>query len=349
LIEKNYPPRLPDWISTGGDNFEVVIASEALYIRNLVGSPFPDRLKVDDLKKTRRQFVDATGELFSDYRFWETDALDGAERKYLTERMSAPSELLKRSRGTGLFLTENEASWLCLNTTDYLRFRFAIAGSNIETAYRNARNIEEELQQCLPFAYSDRYGFLTAKPAECGTGLMLRFLVHIPGVIFSNGFRNLRESLLKTGSVLRSVADEAMSSDGHLFVIQTAHTLGIDEEEILTSAQNMIEGLIEKEYEARDSLMTQARYQIEDRILRGIGVLTHARMIACQEGYALANALRLGAAEGILNDTIDVMSATELFVVGQPAHLKVITGEGNRVIMDTHRADLFREYLNTEV
>lgn len=348
MIKKVYPPRLPEWLSNGGEGFEVVLSSEALYIRNLEDRSFPGVLTEDERDISRRQLVEALSEILKGYRFWKTDILRDTQRGYLIERMSAPSELKSRPQGTGLFISGDEGSWVSLNTIDHLRFSVSVGGKDIETAYRSARQLEEEFEQVLPFAYSERYGFLTSRPAECGTGLILSFLVHIPGVIFSNGFQKLRDSLLKSGCVLKPLEDEEISSEGHIFIVHTVRSLGVDEEELLETATDTVDHLSEMEFEARDSLMSRARFQVEDKIMRGLGVLTHARMIAKQEGYALANALRLGSCEGMLQQTIDILSATELYLIGQPAHLEAVTSESTKAGLDRSRAEVFRSYLKYE-
>jgi len=345
LIESIYPPKLPEWLSSGGEDFEVVLASEAVYVRNIDGKAFPNRLNEMELKDFRRSLVGNIEKTLRGFKLWETDILRSEDRRFFVERFSAPVEILERPIGAALFLSEDESKWLGVNTSDHLQFRVAKGGSDIETAYRNARIIEESLENEVPFAYSPRYGFLTSRPTECGTALVLRFYVHIPGVIFTDGFINLRDKLLKSGTVLRPLPDESLSSEGHIFIVHTAHTLGIDEEELLESAQEMLDEIIQMEYEARADIMSKARSQIENKIMRGIGVLTHARIIAKREGYALANALRLGAAESIIGDAIDILSATELYFVGQPVHLARLTGEGDELTADTNRAELFRSYL----
>ena len=323
MIEETFPPALPAWITSGGDDFEVVLSTEAIYVRNLADRAFPNMLSRDDLATTRRQMTELLGNALYSYRYIDTERLTNNDIEYLVERYSATEDLLRRKQGTAIFIDKDEANWVCLNTSDHIRFRFAIGGSDVETVYRKARSMEETFEESLPFAFSERFGFLTSRPTECGTGLFIRFRLHIPGTLFSNNLSTLKNLLLKTGSSLKPESNLGISSDGHLFTIQTAHTLGVDEEDILRTSQKMIDGIISMEYEARENLMSKAKYQIEDKILRGIGILTHARMIAEQEGYALANALRLGAAEGITTETLDLMGATEFYLIGKPAHLEV--------------------------
>ncbi len=329
----------------GGENFEVVLGSEALYVRNVVGKNFPSRLDDMELKNLRHHLITSLKDPLYDFKLWETDVLRNEDLGFLIERFSAPHEIQRYNKGSALFLSEDESRWVCLNIIDHLRFRVAKGGSDIEACYRNARLMEERFEKSLPFAYSERFGFLTSRPTECGTALVLRFYVHIPGVIFSNGFFKLRDKLSKAGTVLQPLQDESMSTEGHVFIVHTAHSLGVDEEEVLAAAQDMLDEIVEMEYEARAELVSKARFQIEDKIMRGIGVLTHAKMIAKKEGYALANALRLGAAEKIIGDTIDIMSATELYFVGQSIHLARLTGGGDGILADSNRADLFRSYL----
>ena len=344
MIENIYPPKLPDWLSSGGDDFEVVIASEACYFRNIADKAFPNRLDEMELKNFRRSLISGVEKPLRGLKLWETDTHRAEDRRFLVERFSAPKELIDYPHGTALFLSEDESKWLSMNVIDHLRFRIAVGGADIETAYRRARSMEEEFEEELPFAYSERYGFLTARPTDCGTGLLLKFLVHIPGVIFTDGFLNLRDKLQKSGTILRPLPDESMSAEGHVFIVHTAHSLGNDEEELLAGAQEVIDEIIEMEYDARAEIMSKARGQIENKILRGIGVITHARMIAKEEGFALSSALRLGAIESIITD-IDALSATELYFVNQPVHLARLVGEGDEFIENTNRAELFRSYL----
>jgi protein arginine kinase len=348
LIAKTYPPKLPEWLSRGGNNFEIVIASEALYVRNISKALFPVKLNEEELKVSRKRIIEKIGPTISDMKFWDIDTITSKDKDYLVERFSAPQEIIRKSKGGGLFLSDDESSFVAINTTDALRFRVISAGDQIEKSYRKARVLEEKFGEQLPFTYSDRYGFLSSRPTECGTGLILRFLAHIPGIVFSNNFVNLRDALLKTGTTIRPLPDEAMSGEGHIFSLNTSRSLGVDEEELLANAKEAASVIVQLESEARDMLIARAKLRVEDKIMRGIGVLSYAKMIAKQEGYALANAIRLGVCEGIFKDEIDLIGATELFIVGQTEHLRKITGGGDPLELDIHRAELFRDYVKTE-
>jgi len=348
LIDQIFPPALPLWMASGGNNFEVVLSSEAFYVRNLRDRPFPDTLSKEDLRTTSRQLVETLGDIIPDYRFFETEKFDKQDIDYLLERQSIDETIDNRKTGTGLFIQDDESSWITINTSDNLRFRFASAGSDVETVYRKARSFVEELEKNLPFAYSDRFGFLTSHPTECGTGLFIRFNVHIPGLIFSDNKSALRDSLLKSGSMIKPQFNQSVSTDGHVYIVQTSHTLGVDEETILEQAEDVISGIVEMEFQARDELMEKAKIQIEDKIMRGIGIIANARMIVEAEGYALANALRLGASEGLTSETLDLLSATELHQLGKPAHIVACGSPNIKIDMDISRAELFRNTLKFE-
>jgi len=63
LIEKVYPPVLPNWLKRGGKNFEVVLASGALYVRNLSDIPFPNRLSKEKLRTSCKQLTESFADL----------------------------------------------------------------------------------------------------------------------------------------------------------------------------------------------------------------------------------------------------------------------------------------------
>jgi len=349
LIEKAYPPSLPGWIAAGGENYEVVIGSTALYVRNLAEELFPNRLTDKERVRLRTLLLENIGDIFANYRFWESEKIDKLDEQYLKERISIPWSFSSLNRGAGVFISDDESRVISLNSSDHLRFRVGTGGCDIESAYRVARGIEELLEEKLPFAYSKRFGFLTSHPRECGTGMKLRVYIHIPGLIFAGMLNKFRERVLKEGFVLKPMLDNALTAEGHLFLLETAHTLGINEEELLESCEEVIEYVVDLEIQSRKDLLEKAHFQIEDKILRGYGVLTHARMISKEEGNALASAFRLGIFENLLEGQLDKDLVTELFFVGQPAHIKkLLNPEATRIECDTKRAEVFRSYLTRE-
>ena len=92
--------------------------------------------------------------------------------------------------------------------------------------------------------------------------------------------------------------------------------------------------------------MSSASDQIEDKVWRSYGILTHARALTSSEVMNMLSALRLGLSLGII-DKFDYRELNELMIITQPAHLQKYMGkEMDNVERDIVRADLIRQRFN---
>ena len=110
----------------------------------------------------------------------------------------------------------------------------------------------------------------------------------------------------------------------------------------------MIPPLIAYEHQARQALLQQRKSQLDDKIFRAWGILTHARTIGTEEVLTLLSHLRLGVNLGRMN-LVDVRTINELFILTQPAHLQKRIGK----VMETPdrreaRATTIRQRLGFE-
>ena len=79
--------------------------------------------------------------------------------------------------------------------------------------------------------------------------------------------------------------------------------------------------MIERELQAREALVQQARDKLEDAVCRAVGLLAMARRIDSLEAVALLSRIRLGIGQqwGI---RLDHPQLSRLFVDIQPSHLQ---------------------------
>ena len=83
--------------------------------------------------------------------------------------------------------------------------------------------------------------------------------------------------------------------------------------------------IISYEQQARHALLQQRPTQLDDKIWRAWGALTHARVMGAEEVLSHLNHLRLGVNLGRI-DCVDIPTINELFLQTQPAHLQRIVG-----------------------
>jgi len=201
--------------------------------------------------------------------------------------------------------------------------------------------LDERLNSVLPFAYHERYGFLTACPTNVGTGMRASILIHLPGVVLTKEIDRVLRGVLQLGLAVRGTYGEGTETKGHLFQISNQRTLGQSEEEIVQTLESMARQLIRYERDARSYLASKMNLYVEDKVFRALGILKYARRLTSEETLNLLSALRLGV-ERLSN--MDVAGLNRLMILTRPANLQLYFGEElTPEERDRKRAELVRQ------
>jgi protein arginine kinase len=122
-------------------------------------------------------------------------------------------------------------------------------------------------------------------------------------------------------------------------------TLGRPASRILEQLERVTARLEEFEVNARQTLLRDARAQVEDKVFRALGILKHARMLTSQEFLNMASAARMGVGMGLLSG-LDARLLNELMVLTKPAHLQQRAGRQlESAERDRIRAEMVRSRL----
>jgi protein arginine kinase len=170
-------------------------------------------------------------------------------------------------------------------------------------------------------------------------------MLHLPALIILNRLNELLKSISNKGYAVRGFYGEGTDFQGNLFQISNQTTLGLSEMEIIEKLNNVVGNLINKEQEAREELMINAKKKIEDQVMRSYGILTNASIISTTEAVNLLSNIRFGIEMGILvkigYDTIN-----RLMTIIQPGYLQLIKGKNmNQLERGEARAELVKELL----
>lgn len=131
-------------------------------------------------------------------------------------------------------------------------------------------------------------------------------------------------------------------AQGDLFLLANLATFGLSEEEILFHVRHTALDIIGRERQARETLMQQEHRQVEDRVMRALGIARTARLLSFGEAASLLSSLRLGVDVGLLSG-LTFAQLTELLFGSQSAHLRVRLGQDcDEGTLNMERADLFR-------
>ncbi len=341
-----------EWLRGTGPDSDVVISSRVRLARNLGGFPFVNRAtkrQRSAILERCREFV-TSSRLADGVKWIELTESTPIDRQWLVERHVISRQHAQDNRETprGVAIDADETFAIMVNEEDHLRIQVLRSGMQLGEAFNHINRIDDELEERLDFAYSRKYGYLTACPTNVGTGIRVSVMLHLPALKLTGEIDKVRRAARDMHLAVRGMFGEGSEALGDFYQISNQTTLGKSEPEILSDFQHtVVPQIVAYEKQARQALATHRPAHLDDKIWRAWAILTHARVISAEETLALLSHLRLGANLGRI-DTVDVRVLNELLLLTQPAHLQKIVGaEMDPQQRRQARADLLRRRLGT--
>ncbi len=316
------------WLSGADDEDGMVISCRARLARNLASVPFAQRSSDEQQEGVIDRVLTAarTSSQMSHGIFYKMNALQNSDRRLLVERHLVSPALANSKGPRGVLFNPDELLSVMINEEDHLRLQAILPGLQTTEAWKQIDGLDDELGVGLDYACSDELGFLTACPTNTGTGLRVSVLIHLPALALTDDMQRVTRGLTHMSFTVRGVYGEGTNAAGNLFQVSNQTTLGKSEEQIVESLTKVTRELIEWERNAQETLLGDARSQIEDKVWRAYGILSHARVLSSQEFMNLLSALRLGRTLSIVDD-ISSKFMNHLMIETQPSHLESHAGE----------------------
>ncbi|MCB9840160.1 MAG: protein arginine kinase [Phycisphaeraceae bacterium] len=369
----NTPDRPTEWLRAEGPDSDVVLSSRVRLARNLVGFPFvhrcsrEDRLALMGMIRRRLEAADHPTNLPTDkpgaYAWVPIHELAPTERTLLVERHLISTNLAKGWSLHGaktakpppdaadlpraLAHSPDERLAIMVNEEDHLRIQSIASGLALDQAADAADRIDDFLEAALDFAYSPRFGYLTACPTNVGTGIRCSVMLHLPALRLSGEIDKVKRAASDMTLAVRGFYGEGSDAIADLFQISNQTTLGKTERVIQHElAREIIPRVIEYERTERRKLLERKPRVVEDQAWRALGLLRNARLLSTEEALSALSAVRLGVVAGVFAGEVTLAQLNHLLLIAQPAHLQAIAGrpidpERARAV----RADLLRERL----
>ncbi len=338
-----------EWLKGEGPNADIVMSSRVRVARNIKGYPFfhwagkkEKETVLSIIKSALEKSKHMKGALFV-----KMATLNDIDKQFLVERHLMSREHAVTDGSKALVVDGKEIISVMINEEDHLRAHAIQASFNLMETWRVLNALDTELENKLEYAYSDRWGYLTACPTNIGTGLRASVMLHLPALVITNQIGRVLQAITKLGVVARGFYGEGTQAIGNFFQISNQVTLGHSEEDIIDNIENLIRQVIGREKSARDYLLARNKATVYDRIWRAHGTLKSARIITSDETTRLLSLIRLGVDMKVVTD-IDRKTLNELFILTQPAHLQKLEGKKlSSAERDVKRADLIRAKLKS--
>lgn len=328
-----------EWLKGTGPEGDVVISSRVRLARNLRRFPFLTvaspavRAEIERFVRPRLENAKLPRRL----AYWSLEDLSPVERLLLMERHLISRELAQGEGDRGVAVGPDEAISIMVNEEDHLRLQVIRSGLQLDEAYEEIDRMDTALEGSLNFAFSPRFGYLTACPTNVGTGLRISVMLHLPAAVLSKQMDKVLQSLQRLNYTVRGFYGEGTSPLGDFYQVSNQITLGKSERDIIAEMKKVVPEILKFERAWRQQLLGSEPKRLEDRVWRAYGILKNARRITSEEATELLSALRLGVILNVVTG-IPLKLVNELFVFTQPGHLQKV----ERKILEPDERDVVR-------
>jgi protein arginine kinase len=311
------------WVSQDGPFCDVVMSCRARLARNIDGYPFINHASTAQhhelLHLARTVLLSAdvgTGLIWVDLHQASEE-----DRKLLVERHLISKNLAEGEIERGVAISDDESLSIMVNEEDHLRMQALASGLRLDEVYDRINRVDDAIENKLDYAFSRRWGYLTACPTNVGTGIRFSVMMHLPALKITNEIERVRRSAKDLHLAVRGYYGEGSESAGDFYQISNQVTLGRAEEDLLAELQErIIPRIIEYEHQARRLLVERNETLLDDRTQRALAILRSARLLGAEEAMKLLSRVRLAVHLGRLPD-VDSGVVNALFLQIQPAHL----------------------------
>ena len=334
------------WYLQSGKESDVVISSRVRLSRNIKGIPFTTRAKASDLKRVFDLMKEATLSLGYGLNFIALKDMDDLTRNALAEKHIISMELAKSQNPyAAILINDDENICIEINEEDHIKLQVFSSGLDLENLMNLAIEIDQKLEEIIPYSFNEKYGYLTACPTNVGTGLKASVLVHLKALSMTGNARKVLNAINGLGMNVRGLYGEGTKVEGDMYQISNNQTIGITEKEIIKNLNLITQKIIKQEKYARKYL-AQKEIELQDMVYRDFGVLSNARRISEEEIKDLLSSVKLGCDLGIISE-VDDKKILELMLYTKDANLQKRVGKKlNSYEREIERANVVKQILN---
>ncbi len=290
--------------------------------RNLSQYHFPSKMNeaesISSLDALKNALLNLP-EMANGYALKKQD-LKPLDKELLLEHFLFAGAFPETFNGSALFLDPAVAILSTVNMGNHLEFRVLDTKGDLEGAWNLISKMENSLSNHFEFAFSPKFGYLTANPRDCGTALSVLAFLHLPALIQTGKLQELWTKQNDESLSLTGISGNPEELIGDMVILQNNFSLGVSEDTIVRSVQNMANKLTASEKKARAVLKKEAPPAIKDKISKAYGLLVHSYQLEAAEALNLLSLIRLGLDLGWIS-AIQENKLNELFFKARRGHL----------------------------
>jgi len=316
------PKALLDTTPWNPEEQAIWIASSLILRRNLARYNFPSKLQgpeVDQVLQTLKNALEQLPELENPH-FYSKKDMSNINRELIFEHFLFLKGF-QEAPNDSCFVIDDKGSFLALiNTSNHLEMHALNLTNQWEDTWNRLTQFENQIGKNHDFAFSPKFGYLTADPAQCGTGLSVCAYLHLPALIHSGQLESAIANTDDDELLFMGLSGNLEELSGDLIIVQNNFCIGMSEEAILHAIQTAATKLIGAEKTMRAHLQKEPNTEIKDLISKAFGLIVHSHQLETKEALDLLSLMKLGLALGYISGISD-QKLNELFFKCRRGHL----------------------------
>lgn len=294
------------------------LASTVRICRNLEKFKFPHKLEAEKkshiVQLASKAALQSSG--FVKPYLLKAEEITPAEKEFLIEHFLLFEGFQEARLGSAFALDSTGETIILFNIRDHLQIQCTDCTGDIEKAWAKVVGIENQIAETVNFAFSQKFGYLTADPQHCGTGLLVSAFLHVPALIHMHHLEKDKiEGIMTTG--IQGSPDELV---GDILMIRNIQTLGTSEETIISNIRNAILRIVVAEKDLRSEIKATQNIRLKDLTARAIGLIKHSYQLDAQEALNALSFLKLGIELGWVKG-LSLEEINTLFFDSRRSHL----------------------------
>ncbi len=281
-----------------------IVSSRVRILRNLDHYVFPSRLSpresADLIHKVENGLTDLGDINGRKFRFRMLEDISDLERGSFRERHVINAAVDEKKSPVGLIISEDEECGIVICGTDHIRIQLTEPGLCLDELWEECNSIDDLIDSRFPYAYDEKYGYLTSFPTNAGTGLRAAVVLHLPGLSKGRNFQSLTSEMARFGGSVRGVLGEGSENYGSFYEVSNQKTLGVSETEILDLVNRLALQILSQERQVRKLALTNRRMDCEDEAYRAYGILKYARTLTLKDAMINISQLMQGLEDDII-------------------------------------------------
>lgn len=274
------------------------LASTISLHRNIEKYKFPSKLDIE----RKKQIVNLVGkeelllEELQQPKLIKAEELNFLDKEFLVEHLLAMNNFHATEVGEAFLLDGSGRLATLFNLANHLTFYNLITDGDLEGSWSRLVKLETALGSTFSYAASPKFGFLTSQMEECGTALQVSTFLQMPALMHTGRIDEVFEKEADECFSITGLQGSPTEIIGDLFVLRNNYTIGLSEENIISSVRTMTSKLMMEEKAERKQIKQSQNSGIIDRVSRAFGILVYSYQIEAIEALNAISLCKLGVA-----------------------------------------------------